>query len=37
MTQKRITRGIGLVVLLVAAIALSSCGKKEPAKKQIVP
>jgi hypothetical protein len=33
MTQKRITRGIGLVVLLVAAIALSSCGKKEPAKK----
>jgi hypothetical protein len=33
MTQKRITRGIGLVVLLVAAIVLSSCGKKEPAKK----
>ena len=33
MTQKRITRGIGLVVLLVAAIALSSCGKQEPAKK----
>ncbi len=33
MTQKRITRGIGLVVLLVAAIALSSCGKKEVAKK----
>jgi hypothetical protein len=33
MTPRRISPRIGLIVLLIAAVALSSCGKQEPAGK----
>lgn len=33
MTPNRVSQGIGLIVLLIVAVALSSCGKQEPAGK----
>jgi hypothetical protein len=32
MTRRRISRGIGLIVLLVAMISMASCDKREPVK-----
>jgi hypothetical protein len=32
MTPNRVSQGIGLIVLLIVSVALSSCGKREPAK-----